>query len=77
MSEELLLQVRALVAATLNVSLSEVNGETGQGHPSQWDSLAQLSIILSLEQELGVSLAPEQVEAMTSVGAIVRELAGR
>jgi acyl carrier protein len=74
MSEELLLRVRTVVAATLNLPLAQVNGGTCHGHPPEWDSLAQLNIILSLEQEFDVSLAPEQVELMTSVDAIVRQL---
>jgi acyl carrier protein len=77
MSEALLQQVSAVVAETLNLPLAQVNGETSQGNPPSWDSMAQLSIVLSLEQEFGVSLSPEQVEAMTSVNAIVRELRGR
>lgn len=74
MSEDVLQRVCAVVAETLNLPVGQVNGDTRQGSPSNWDSMAQLSIVLSLEQEFGVSLSPEQVEAMTSVHAIVREL---
>jgi acyl carrier protein len=74
MSEDLLQRVCRVVAETLNLPPAQVNGQTSPGNPEQWDSFAQLSIVLGLEQEFGVSLSPEQVEAMTSVDAIVREL---
>jgi acyl carrier protein len=74
MSEDLLQRVCRVVAETLNLPLAQVNAQTGPGNPEQWDSFAQLGIVLALEQEFGVSISPEQVEAMTSVDAIVREL---
>ncbi|MFQ5801456.1 MAG: acyl carrier protein [Candidatus Methylomirabilales bacterium] len=35
-----------------------------------WDSLKHLILILAIEEEFGVSLSPEEVEAMISVDLI-------
>ena len=35
-----------------------------------WDSIQHLSIVLGLEQALGVQFDPEDIEKMRSVGAL-------
>jgi len=36
---------------------------------ASWDSLAHLNLVLSIEQELGIALADDEVVAMTAFGA--------
>jgi acyl carrier protein len=71
MSDDILARVCNLVAEILNVPPAQVNAGTTQAELPAWNSLGHLNIMLSLEQEFGVSLDPEQVESMTSIAAIV------
>lgn len=48
-----------------------------KAHEPLWDSMRHIELIMTLEQELGVSFAPEDIPALTSLALItakVREL---
>ena len=72
---EMLPRVRQLVAMLFHAPLEEVTAETSGKTLPRWDSMGHLTLILELEQEFLVQLAPEQVDRMTSVGKIVEVLA--
>jgi acyl carrier protein len=74
MNDPLLERVRGLVADTFNVPLASVTEHSRQGEVDAWDSLGHLNVVLGVEQEFGISVSPEDGEAMTSVAAIVRVL---
>ena len=39
-----------------------------------WDSLKHIEIIVTIEEELGVSFAPEDIPQLTSVSKIVKKI---
>jgi len=50
------------------------DGLTRDTSPSQieaWDSMQHLNLVLSLEQTFGCRFSPDEIERMTSVGAII------
>jgi acyl carrier protein len=61
-------------AAVFDVPPGQVTPDSSTDTIEQWDSLGRLSLVLELEQAFAVELAPEVVEQLTSVRAIVAAL---
>ena len=67
-------QVCETAATIFDVPADQVTADSSADTIEQWDSLARLSLVLELEQRFGVELAPEVVEELTSVRAVVDAL---
>jgi acyl carrier protein len=65
-----LTNLREIIADTLAVPPAEINEVSGPANILQWDSVAHLDIVLSLEAEYGISFSPEEMLDAISVGAI-------
>ena len=70
MQQQLLNRVREIVATLFDAPLEEITAQTSQESVEGWDSMGHLSLIIELEQEFSVQLAPEQTETMTTVDRI-------
>ncbi len=77
MTADLLHRVRTIVADALMIDPGTVKDSSGTGTLDAWDSMGQLNVVLSLEQEMGITIPPEDIEAMTNVGMIVTLLRER
>ncbi|MEI6666736.1 MAG: acyl carrier protein [Acidobacteriota bacterium] len=75
-ASERALRVHAIVATLFSARQESVTDATSPADLEKWDSMGHLSLVLELEQEFGVALAPECVERMRDVGSVVRELEG-
>lgn len=64
-------QVKELISKVLDIELSEVIGELAVGDIPEWDSLAHMRIIASLESEFGVVLDIEQTLEIEDVEDII------
>ena len=64
-----------LVAEALNIQPSDVNEKTALDNTPQWDSLAHMRLILSLEKRLGRKLKPETIVGLTGIQNIIDLLA--
>ncbi len=73
-NEAMLERVRNIVAEVTEVELERVNLQSSPATLEEWDSLAQVNIILSLEQECGVQFSVEEIEEMTDVDKILQVL---
>lgn len=56
---------------------AEITADSSQETVEQWDSMHQLSIAFEIESEFGISLEPEEMTLLKSVGDIVRFLEGK
>ncbi len=74
MNDALSTRVLNLVAATFDVPLEEVTVKSSPETLPEWNSLGQLNLLLALEQEFGLQVAPEQAYELVSVDAIIRFL---
>ena len=74
-SDQLELRVRQIVADTLNLPLDEVPPDAHMGSLAEWESMAHLMLVLSLEQEFARQFSPDEVERMKGVQDIVARLA--
>jgi acyl carrier protein len=63
-------RVVELVSKVLHVAPDAVGPSGRIDETPKWDSLAQLNVLLLLEQEFGVTVEPEQGVELTSVAAI-------
>ena len=64
-------RLREAVAATLNVPEETVTPESSSEDFAAWDSLAQVNLMMTLEQTFDVVLEVEDFSRLTSIPAIL------
>ena len=64
-----------IISDVFGVPVEEVSEDTSPDTVENWDSLSHLNLILSLEEEFGVSFSPEDTMEMLSVQLICTILA--
>ena len=74
MSASLEAKVRETVAQTLKLPIDAVDADASADSLDAWDSLAQVNLIMSLEQTFDIELDVEAVMELTSVAAIIEHL---
>ena len=73
-NEAILERVRYIVAEITEVEVERITLQSAPANLEEWDSLAQVNIVISLEQEFGRQFSPDQIERMVSVEKIVEVL---
>ena len=71
MTATLYQRVCQVAAGVLEVPAGELKGESSPESVETWDSLHHLNLILALEQEFGIQLDPDEIDAMQSLERIV------
>ena len=66
--------VKEIIARVLNVDIALITNELSSGDIPQWDSVGNLAIISTIEQELEVEFPLEDLFDLTSVQSIVDEV---
>lgn len=67
-------QVKEIIARVLNVDTGVVTDTLSSGDIPQWDSVGNLAIISTLEQELDIEFPLEDLFDLTSVRSIIDEI---
>jgi acyl carrier protein len=67
-------RVKEIIARVLNVDLELITDELSSGDIPQWDSVGNLAIISTLEQELDIEFPLEDLFDLTSVRSIIDEV---
>ena len=67
-------KVREMLAEALNISADKITLESNVIEDLGADSLDMVELLSRLEDEEGVSIPEEDLDGMTTVGDIVREL---
>ncbi len=67
-------QVKQIIARVLNVDLDLITDDLSSGDIPQWDSVGNLAIISTIEQELNIEFPLEDLFDLTSVKSIVDEV---
>jgi acyl carrier protein len=67
-------RLREAVAATLNVPEESITPESTSEDIAAWDSLAQVNLMMTLEQTFDVALEVEDFARLTSIPAILEYL---
>ena len=64
-------RVRQVAADIFNLPLDQITPQSNPQTIETWDSVQHLNLVLALEGELGVQIAPEEIERMQSIGAVI------
>ena len=66
--------VKAIMADILLIEKSAIHDQSSMDTIERWDSLAQIDLITTLEEEFGVTFEVEEFQTMTSFSAIMASL---
>jgi len=69
---ETLQKIIDIVAETLGIEKSEINGESSVGDFPEWDSMGHLSILNKVEEVFEISFDPEEMMELEDVNDIVK-----
>ena len=64
-------QARQILADLLDVEPESISAETSMDNTPKWDSLLHINFIAALEEELGVVIDFDEMEAMLSFYDVV------
>lgn len=67
-------RVKAIMADIFMVDPSVIKSNTSMKTLPQWDSLAQIDLITSLEEEFEVTFEVEEFELMTEFSVVIETL---
>ena len=67
-------QVKEIIARVLNIPVASVSCDLSSGDIPEWDSVGNLAILSTLEQELGIEFPLEDLFDLTDVKSIVEEV---
>jgi Acyl carrier protein len=67
-------QVKQIIAQVLNVELDKITDDLSAGDIPEWDSVGNLAIISTIEQELELEFPLEDLFDLTSVKSIIDEV---
>lgn len=67
-------QVKEIIARVLNIPVDAVRDDLASGDIPEWDSVGNLAILSTLEQELGIEFPLEDLFDLTDVKSIVNEI---
>jgi acyl carrier protein len=74
MPDSVLDRVRGIVAEMTMLPFESITARSSPELHPEWDSLAQVNIVVSLEQEFGRQFSPDQIERMVNVEKIAEVL---
>ena len=63
-------QVRNIASDIFGIPVDQVTAESSPQTIENWDSMQHLNLVLAVEEKFGVRFEPEEIEAMTNVGAV-------
>ena len=67
-------QVKEIIARVLNVDIAVVTDDLSSGDIPEWDSVGNLAIISTLEQELDLEFPLEDLFDLTYVRSLIDEV---
>ena len=67
-------RIRQIVAAITQNDVASVTTDSNSQNLDGWDSVAQINIIVSIEEEFGVAFSAEEMHALNSVKKIIDAL---
>lgn len=67
-------EVKSVVANELKMPITQVQGTLGVGDVPQWGSMAQMAIIVALQNKFGVKIPMEDLFDLATVGDLISEV---
>ena len=69
---DILNQVKEIIAKVCEVEVSLITENTAIGDFQNWDSIGHLTILSTIEEQLGISFDPEEMMEIEDVNDIVK-----
>lgn len=63
--------IKEIMSVVFNVPPNEISDDISFGGVEYWDSVAQINLILAIEEEFKISLSDQDVEDMLTLELIV------
>ena len=70
-------ELKQILSDTLGVAEKRITEESSVENMENWDSLAHLNIVMSLEQHFGISISPMEAVEMTNLKSMRQVLRNR
>ncbi|MCI0390829.1 MAG: acyl carrier protein [Acidobacteria bacterium] len=67
-------RIRRLAADLFNLPAEHISSSSSSADIKAWDSLQHLNLILALEQEFQIQLAPEDAERMKTIREVAKQV---
>ena len=63
-------KLKSVIATVLDIDEATIDENTSMDNVGRWDSIKHMDLILTIEQEFGVSVPDEEAADLTSYGLI-------
>ena len=63
-------QLRSVASDIFGVPADKITAESSPETIENWDSMQHLNLVLAIEEKFSVQLEPEDIEQMTTIGAV-------
>lgn len=63
-------QIKEVLSAVIDVPLEEIMDDASMDELEAWDSLAQMNLVIALEEEFDITIPDEEVGTMLSLPLI-------
>ena len=70
-------KVKNIFSKLFGVPVQALSAETSKDSLAKWDSLQHMNLIMSIEDEFGVSLSEDDIGNMVSLGSVLSIVAGK
>jgi len=77
MSNDVSTRVINVASAIFNLPTNEITGELAYNSHERWDSIAQMNLIIALEEEFNIQFLDDEVEDMLTIDLIVNIISSR
>jgi acyl carrier protein len=54
-------ELSSLISEIIGVSEANISNESGMGNPADWDSFAQISIMVAIEEKWNLQFSPIEI----------------
>lgn len=65
-------KLKKIISVVLNIPIDTISMSSSPENIEKWDSLAQLNLIMAIEEEFGFKLSDDEVIKMTNFESIMK-----
>lgn len=72
-------RIKEVVGAVIDVPVSQISDNTSMDDLENWDSLAQMNLVIALEEEFQIEIPDDEVGTMVSIpliASLISEIVG-
>jgi acyl carrier protein len=64
------MRIKEVLAVTIDTPIEEISDEASMDDLENWDSLAQMNLVIALEEEFQIEIPDDEVGTMVSISLI-------